>query len=617
MRNKMHISVVEEDISSWLVNPDSKAGKLKVLIKTHKEDNPVREVFSVCGQPVQNLSSFLQFSYLGPFTNSGVLKWRLRDTKEFIQFLHDVNDQIKKKHITSTLSLCTLDIKNMFPSIFKDLAMPAIKTQLEKKAYSPVEVKAVLEALEIVRDGTRVQWDESIYKQIDGCSLGPADSCDYSDIALDSFLQLMVPRLQTSLNYDFEWLKFFRDDGIFIFIGDNSKLVFDILDILNGEREELKFTTELCPCGNVMGSCQHCPKTIPYLDCKVSIYQELLEDGSSVSQLKTTTYSKPTDVHHYIPPSSCTPNLSSKFPAIIKGVAHRLRLTNMLDADLLVALNNFSGYLEASGYDKATIITFFTDIMKVSNRHLAFNIKEQDSRFKIALVTKLHPALPNLAKMIDQFYPIIKNCPASSIIFPRSSLISAHRKLPTLSNILVSNPFFIPQTPNSPRGFHQTPGCSCKLCKEATFATFISPSNSNGRGFNIPSPINCLAVNVVYAIGCPCGRLYVGKTAAPKGRWSNHKSHIRNQQKTCNLATHCAGDHTDSMVGPGKLSASGDIKSLLKFTLLESVGPHGSPETLEIVEEQWRNKLQSWAPNGLNSREDGPILLRKKKVKPT
>ena len=45
-RSKPHLSAVEDDISSWLVNPEARAGKLKVLIKTHKPNNPVREVFS-------------------------------------------------------------------------------------------------------------------------------------------------------------------------------------------------------------------------------------------------------------------------------------------------------------------------------------------------------------------------------------------------------------------------------------------------------------------------------------------------------------------------------------------------------------------------------------------
>ena len=221
-------------------------------------------------------------------------------------------------------------------------------------------------------------------------------------LALDYFIQLLLPILKQTLNLDFQWLRFFRDDGIFIFSGD-SHLIFSILKILNQEREELQFTTELCSCGNVMGACDLCPKSIPYLDCLVSVYMETLEDGSKIPQLKTTTYSKPTDVHHYIPPSSCTPNLTSKSPSIIKGVAHRLRLTTMLDVDLLDKLNTFSGYLEASGYDKRAIVIAFTDIMNVSNRTIAFKSKEPDTTFKVPLVTKLHPALPNLTKIFDQF----------------------------------------------------------------------------------------------------------------------------------------------------------------------------------------------------------------------
>ena len=124
----------------------------------------------------------------------------LRDTKELIQFIHGVKDKIKEDQITSTISLCTLDIKNLFPSIFKSLSLPAIKLQLEKKSYNPNEVKAVLEALEIIRDGTRVKWNDSVVRQLDGCSLGPADSCDYCDIALDFFLQLLIPKLESSLN---------------------------------------------------------------------------------------------------------------------------------------------------------------------------------------------------------------------------------------------------------------------------------------------------------------------------------------------------------------------------------------------------------------------------------
>ena len=67
------------------------------------------------------------------------------------------------------------------------------------------------------------------------------------------------------------------------------------------------------------------------------------------------------------------------------------------------------------------------------------------------------------------------------------------------------------------------------------------------------------------------------------------------------------------MVGDAKLSSTENIKSLLTLTLLQSVGRDGTEDDLASLEEVWRNRLQCWAPQGLNMREDGPSRLRKKK----
>ena len=491
----------------------------------------------------------------------------------------------------------------MFPSIFKNLALPAIKKQLIIKGHSANEIQAVLEALEIVGDGTRVQWRNATVRQLDGCSLGPADSCDYSDIALDSCLQSVVPKVEQELSMDLQFLKFFWDDGLLIFFG-NNQLILDMLEMLNNERDELTFTTEFCTCGNVLGCCSVCPKSIPYLDCMITIYMEQLEDDIIIPQLKTSTYSKPTDIHHYIDPSSCTPKLSNKLTPIIKGVAHRLRVTNMLDSDLLKSLNLFSGYLVASGYDKATVIRHFNDILSVSNRSLVFKEKVPDNGFKIALVTKMHPALPNINKIFDKFYLIIRGCSLSSNIFPRESLISTNRKLSNLSSIIANNPFSIPANTSLPRGFYKSPGCSCKICKEGFFTTMFTSPSIPDRSFSIPNPICCKSVNVVYVIVCSCGLHYVGRTGQPRPRWANHKSHIRKQHNTCNLATHCSKAHKETMVGLDKLVANEDIRKQLSLTLLESVGDQGGVEELKRLEGVWRDRLQSWTPLGLNTRND-------------
>ena len=124
------------------------------------------------------------------------------------------------------------------------------------------------------------------------------------------------------------------------------------------------------------------------------------------------------------------------------------------------------------------------------------------------------------------------------------------------------------------------------------------------RGFSIHQPLNCMSTNIVYMIECFCGKHYVGRTSNPKKRWTNHKSHIRLQQKTCNLATHCIEAHSEIMVGNDKLRENGEVKELLKFIILDTVGESGTEEDLKFLEDRWRDKLLSWAPDGLNTKDD-------------
>ena len=69
----------------------------------------------------------------------------------------------------------------------------------------------------------------------------------------------------------------------------------------------------------------------------------------------------------------------------------------------MLALNNLIGYLVVSEYDKATVIKHFTDIMEMSNRFLVFREKNEDTSFKVALVTDRHPAFPKLQTLFVRF----------------------------------------------------------------------------------------------------------------------------------------------------------------------------------------------------------------------
>ena len=58
------------------------------------------------------------------------------------------------------------------------------------------------------------------------------------------------------------------------------------------------------------------------------------------------------------------------------------------------------------------------------------------------------------------------------------------------------------------------------------------------------------------------------------------------------------------MVGNDKMRTTADVKSFLTLTLIESVGENGTEEDLKRLEDVWRDRLASWAPTGLNTRDD-------------
>ena len=169
------------------------------------------------------------------------------------------------------------------------------------------------------------------------------------------------------------------------------------------------------------------------------------------------------------------------------------------------------------------------------------------------------------------FEPLLKSCPISSQIFPDGSFFPAFRKLPSLSTILLKDPFLVsPPSQSQSSGFFPSPNCSCKVCREAHFCSTIASPSLPDRGYKINQHMTCKNEMVVYLIVCKvCDKAYVGQTQDPRQRWSSHKSQIRLSCPTCNLAKHCSTQYSEDMVGGNKLMDSATIKDQLQYTLLE------------------------------------------------
>ena len=78
---------------------------------------------------------------------------------------------------------------------------------------------------------------------------------------------------------------------------------------------------------------------------------------------------------------------------------------------------------------------------------------------------------------------------------------------------------------------------------------------------------------------------------------------MRNRFASCNLASHPVQYH-DELVGEVKLYDVTEVRTSLRFTLLETFGPNVNLNKLRKKEDIWRTRLESWVPAGLNVRED-------------
>ena len=76
--------------------------------------------------------------------------------------------------------------------------------------------------------------------------------------------------------------------------------------------------------------------------------------------------------------------------------------------------------------------------------------------------------------------------------------------------------------------------CQNYFKETLTFAN-IKP----GKVYQIKQTVNCISKNIIYLITCKkCSVQYIGSASTPKVRFRSHKSSMRTNKKTCEVAIH-------------------------------------------------------------------------------
>ena len=203
-----------------------------------------------------------------------------------IHLIH-IFETLNAKGIPDNAILVSFDKVNMFPSIDNNRDVAAVKSALDSRTNLSPSTECIIEALEICLINNNSTFTGQKVTQTNGTAMGVANSCSYSDLAIQPIDNAVID-VQRTIFQEIFYFGWYRDDCITIWTGDVDKIDL-LLEFLNFLDENLKCTVEI-------GG-----KSLCFLDLKITIDDK---------KLLTSVYIKPTDSHFYLDGTLCHPTKS-------------------------------------------------------------------------------------------------------------------------------------------------------------------------------------------------------------------------------------------------------------------------------------------------------------------
>ena len=571
-----------QKLVDWLIPNKAAPGAIYGLDKTHKNPIGMRTITSGCGTAIENLSAWVTY-FLKPIAMN--LPHCIRDTCAFLKLIKTLNS---KGPLPEDIHLVAIDVKDMFASIKTEKGLNAIRPFLNQRETLFPSTKCILDGLKICLQSNCSKFDDLYAIQEEGAATGPKYVCDYADIA-------MLEHDEKINSFDPNSLLLYtryRDDGFMVWKGDLASL--DILLLfLNSIDNSIQFTLKSS-------------KTeLEYLDMLVYVKNNTIE---------TTVFSKPTDDHLYLHPSSNHPKHVSKSIPFSIGI----RLKRIVSEPNLLpkVFSEYKDYLISRGYNSTHIDKQFNLALSENRDDLIFNTRQKKrTRRSFPLVLEHNPKLPSINKILKENILILHSNDKMKTLFPSDSLFWAPKRSKNLKEILAPSRFYRKQTKFSDVDASSTKVDNCNLCQFLKVKPFIS-SFSTGQKYKINTSNTCNSQNVIYCINdLHCKKQNVGSTTNLKLRFSNYKSHIKKNIKGCNLYSHWNDtEYNHPSTHPVPASQKDfDIllKTELEIVILEVVKnivasdpPEIVREKLEIREGFWQARLRTEMPYGLNSKDE-------------
>ena len=487
---------VAAGLQSWIVDNGADFGYFYMNYKAHKPEKgfPGRMITSGCGSPTERLSSWFEY-HLKPLMKK--LPYRLDDTSHFLRKLIEYNNTSATQEDNPKMILCSWDIEAMYPNITNDLGLTACRELLKNRDHPEPSTECIVEAVKITLEENIARFGDLVVKQCDGTAMGPHHACSYADIAADYAIDQKVMALHINPFHSKikQWSRF-RDDIFCIWYGSEDLLDFDAR--LNNLHPHLKLTKD------------YSTSSIVFLDLRLTI---------SGNQVISGMYSKPSDTHSYLMPTSCHPSHICK--NIPHGVMKRVKRNCSSDEICNEGYSKFKQHLIRRGYSSTIVDEAIEQAISTPREVLLGSVNSNDidtpSKRQFPLVMKFNPKLPPMFHYIHKHFHILELSSKSTHLFNKRTIFTSYKMGRNILSMITKNNFKLPSTLQLPPATRST---------LVHTLTFNSPKTS--QTYKIKAHINCNTKNIIYLIldlKCP-DIFYVGYTTDCMAvRWRNHKSH--------------------------------------------------------------------------------------------
>ena len=487
-----------------------KAARFYLLPKIHKSitSPPGRPIISSNGCPTERISAFVD-TLLKPLVTT--VPSFIRDTK------HLLNELAALPELPPHALLVTMDVVGLYNNIPHSDGVAACRRALDKRPVFVPPTNDIIELMELVLDRNCFSFNGHHYRQILGTAMGTRMAPSFANLFMADLEEKILETAPNQKRPDF--FKRFIDDLLMVWLHGLENLQ-RFFAHANSAHPKIRFTME------------H-GKRINMLDTQLT----LQDDGHIASDL----YTKPTDSHQYLLPSSNhPPHVHEHLPY---GLALRLRQIVSEDNLFHARLLELKAFLEARGY-KSSNVQSQLDKAAATPRTTALECRRRDPTERIPLVCDWNEHLPDLGRLLRQFQPILQSTDDLASCFSQTPLLS-YRRPRNLRDILVhaDNKALAPTGTNLVPGTFQCLHPRCKTCRSISNITAVA--TKTGRNRPIRDHMTCDTASLVYLITCSaCNAAYVGETGNKlRERLNGHRADIRNKRDTpvgvhFNMANH-------------------------------------------------------------------------------